>query len=125
MAIFQCTGLYPTNGPDVNKFILEDCKANILVVEDCKKLKAIEPFRNQLPHLKCIIVYDDKVPDGYEGVYSWKEVMRMGEESPNNSPVFDRQANMAINQCAILIYTSGTTGNPKGNYRKVSFSGKY
>ena len=34
---------------------MEDCRANILVVEDMKLAKAIEPYRNQLPHLKKII----------------------------------------------------------------------
>lgn len=34
-----CAGLYPTNNAETNKFILEDCMANILVVEDEKNGK--------------------------------------------------------------------------------------
>jgi long-chain-fatty-acid--CoA ligase ACSBG len=109
-----CAGLYPTNIAETNKFILEDCMANILVVEDEKMAKAIEPYRNQLPHLKCIIVYDGKVPENSNDVISWQDVMRLGKEDNDDGPMLERQKNMSINQCCILVYTSGTTGNPKG-----------
>ena len=113
--IFQCAGLYPTNNADTNKFILEDCMANILVVEDEKMAKAIEPYRNQLPHLKCIIVYDGKISENSNDVISWQDVMRIGKENRDETEMLRRQRNMAINECCILVYTSGTTGNPKGN----------
>ena len=112
--IFQCAGLYPTNNAETNKFILEDCKANILVVEDMKMARAIEPYRNQLPHLKCIIVYDDQVTSNSNDIISWRQVMEMGKEDRDESEMLARQRRMAINQCCILVYTSGTTGNPKG-----------
>ena len=112
--IFQCAGLYPTNNAETNKFILEDCMANILVVEDEKMAKAIEPYRNQLPHLKYIIVYDGKVSENSNDVISWQDVMRIGKENRDETEMLRRQRNMAINECCILVYTSGTTGNPKG-----------
>lgn len=90
--------------------------ANILVVEDEKMAKAIEPYRNQLPHLKCIIVYDGKVPENSNDVISWQDVMRLGKEDNDDGPMLERQKNMSINQCCILVYTSGTTGNPKGTF---------
>jgi len=109
-----CAGLYPTNNAETNKFILEDCMANILVVEDEKMAKAIEPYRNQLPNLKCIIVYDGKVPENSNDIISWQDLMRIGKEDTNDDAVLERQRRMAVNECAILVYTSGTTGNPKG-----------
>jgi len=109
-----CAGLYPTNNGETNKFILEDCMANILVVEDEKMAKSIEPYRNQLPHLKCIVVYDGKVSENSNDIISWQDLMRLGKEDKNDGPLLERQRNMAINQCAVLVYTSGTTGNPKG-----------
>eukprot|EP00094_Tigriopus_californicus_P014333 TCALIF_13898-PA protein Name:"Similar to ACSBG1 Long-chain-fatty-acid--CoA ligase ACSBG1 (Homo sapiens)" AED:0.09 eAED:0.09 QI:0/1/0.4/1/0.75/0.8/5/0/430 len=39
--------------------------------------------------------------------------MKLGEDE-DNSEMFNRLGQMAINQCAVLIYTSGTTGKPKG-----------
>ena len=88
--------------------------ANILVVEDEKMAKAIEPYRNQLPNLKCIIVYDGKVPENSNDIISWQDLMRIGKEDTNDDAVLERQRRMAVNECAILVYTSGTTGNPKG-----------
>ena len=93
---------------------MEDCRANILVVEDMKLAKAIEPYRNQLPHLKKIIVYDDKVPANSSDIMSWHDFMKLGQDK-NDDAMIERQKNMAINECCILVYTSGTTGNPKGS----------
>ena len=81
-----------------------------------KMAEAIEPYRDQLPHLKCIIVYDDQVPDNSNDVISWEDVMKLGTEWVFESAVVERQKRMAINQCCLLVYTSGTTGNPKGNF---------
>jgi long-chain-fatty-acid--CoA ligase ACSBG len=108
--------LYGTNNAEANKFILEDCKANILVVEEERTVNAILPYWDDLPHLKKIIIWGDKVS---ETVYSkdvlrWENVMQLGMEE-NNVSVLERQKDMAINQCCVLIYTSGTTGNPKGS----------
>ena len=75
-----------------------------------------------LPHLKCIIVYDDDVNVNSNDIISWKEVMELGKEDNDESEVLARQRRMAINQCCILVYTSGTTGNPKGkkgNNRRI------
>ena len=117
----QACGLYPTNNAETNKFIIEDCKANILVLEDEKMLRAIEPYFNQLPHLRTIIIYDGKVPENAgDNVLSWKDVMKLGSEDTGAErqrvieQLNERQRNMAINQCCALVYTSGTTGNPKG-----------
>ena len=114
--IIQAAGLYPTNKADTNRFILEDSRANILVVEEEKTVKDILPHWKDLPHLKKIIIWGDKVSDDLysKDVLRWEDVMKLGQEM-NNFPVLERQKNMAINQCCILIYTSGTTGNPKGN----------
>ena len=115
-SFIQAAGLYPTNKADTNRFILEDSRANILVAEEEKTAKDILPYWNNLPHLKKIIIWGDKVSDDLytKDVLRWEDVMKLGQEM-NNFPVLERQKNMAINQCCILIYTSGTTGNPKGN----------
>jgi hypothetical protein len=53
--ILQAVGLYPTNGDSVNKFILEDCCANILVVEEEKGVKKILAMKNDLQNLRKIV----------------------------------------------------------------------
>ena len=64
------TGIYPTNGPEACKYILEHSKSNILVVEDQKQLDKVWSFRNELPDLKAIVQYSG-VPST-PGVISWK-----------------------------------------------------
>ena len=46
-----CCGLYPTNSADMNAYIMNDSKANILVVEDDATLKKMlpVPFRTISP----------------------------------------------------------------------------
>ena len=91
--------------------------ANIIVVETEEMAKSIEPYKKQLPNLKYIIVYDEKVTEISNDIISWQDVMRLGKEDKDETQVLERQRNMAINQCCVLIYTSGTTGNPKGKTR--------
>lgn len=61
-------GLYTTNGPETNRFILQDSKANILVVDNDFSLHQVLPFRNQLPDLRKIIVMEGPVDKIHENV---------------------------------------------------------
>eukprot|EP00092_Neocalanus_flemingeri_P023238 GFUD01025198.1.p1 GENE.GFUD01025198.1~~GFUD01025198.1.p1 ORF type:complete len:664 (+),score=168.76 GFUD01025198.1:121-2112(+) len=104
-------GIYPTNGTEACKYILEHSKCSILVVEDQKQLDKIWSIRNELPHLKKIVQYSG-VPSNDE-VISWKELMILGK-TLSDDDLEGRLRRIAVNQCCTLVYTSGTTGNPKG-----------
>ena len=95
----------------VCKYIAENSRANIMVVEDEAQADKILAFKSELPHLKAIVQYLGG-PGRREGVLSWEEVLEMGAEMEEDE-LEDRLKNMAINQCCSLIYTSGTTGMPK------------
>merc|ERR1711902_446358 len=45
-------GIYPTNGPEACKYILEQSSCSILVVEDGRQLDKVWALRDQLPNLK-------------------------------------------------------------------------
>ena len=90
---------------------MENCNANILVVEDHKQLEKFLPFLDALPDLKAVVQYTG-VPEA-EGVISWADLIKMGEAEPDDE-LDKRLGEMAINQCCHLVYTSGTTGLPKG-----------
>lgn len=107
----KATGLYPTNSADANKFIINDCECNILVVEDEKSLEKMWSVRNELSSVKKIVIYDGKKT--HDEVMTWDELMELGK-SQSDDALKERLANIAINQCCTLVYTSGTTGNPKG-----------
>ena len=132
-----CCGLYPTNSADINAYIMNDSKAEILVVEDDATLRKMLPVEfassfhqspiicisetllfqiiDKIPTLKKIIQYRGE--PSHFGVLSWREVVSLGssnQRSELDSRLRQRQTEMAVNQCCCLVYTSGTTGTPKG-----------
>ena len=88
--------------------------ANILVVENEEMAMSVEPYRDHLPNLKHIVVYDGLVAENSHNIISWQQLMKIGREDTSNDAVLKRQSKMSINECCVLVYTSGTTGNPKG-----------
>ena len=50
---FSC-GLYPTNSPEMNKFIMNDAEANILVVEDDATLQKVLSVRDRVDHWQAL-----------------------------------------------------------------------
>jgi len=105
------SGIYPTNGPEACKYILEQSNCSILVVEDGRQLDKVWALRDQLPHLKKVVQYSG-VPT-HPGVLSWADLMSRGKEQ-EEEVLMARLRRIAINQCSTLVFTSGTTGNPKG-----------
>ena len=78
-------GLYPTNSAEANKFIINDCECNILVVEDVKTLQKLWSIRNEFSNLKKIIVYNETPDkDQYPDVLSWQELMDIGKRQREN-----------------------------------------
>ena len=104
------TGIYPTNGPEACKYILEHSRCSILVVEDQKQLDKVWSFRNDLPNLKKIVQYSG-VPS-HPSVISWKDLQNQGKTLEEDS-LETRLRGIAINKCCTSVYTSRTTGNPK------------
>uniref|UniRef100_A0A670JZA9 Long-chain-fatty-acid--CoA ligase ACSBG1 n=1 Tax=Podarcis muralis TaxID=64176 RepID=A0A670JZA9_PODMU len=107
------TGIYTTSSPEVCHYIAQDCRANIIVVENQKQLDKITQIQNCLPHLKAIVMYRGPLAEKHPNVYTMDEFMELGNE------VQDGELDALIesqkpNQCCVLIYTSGTTGKPKG-----------
>ena len=105
------TGIYPTNSKDACKYIIKDCDANIVVVEDETQLTKFLSIKEECPELKAIVQYTGT--PGHEGVLSWADLLKMGE-SESDEELDQRLKQISINQCCHLVYTSGTTGPPKG-----------
>lgn len=106
-------GIYTTNSPEACQYVADNCKANIIVVENQKQLQKILQIEDKLPHLKAIVQYKDALKEKRPNLYSWAEFMELGRDEPD-APLDAIISNQKPNQCCTLIYTSGTTGQPKG-----------
>jgi long-chain-fatty-acid--CoA ligase ACSBG len=113
-------GIYTTNEPPACKYIVDHCKARVIVVEGQKQLDKILAIRGSLPKLAAIVVYggdfdksaNDGVGAGQAKVYSWNDFMALGA-GVAEADLDARVADQKPGHCCTLIYTSGTTGNPK------------
>ncbi len=84
-----------------------------MVNEVCPELKTSRPGQvnsESLPFLKTVIlIRGEKQP----GMYTWGEVMKMGEEMPDGV-LCGLQCSLDFDDPINIQYTSGTTGFPKG-----------
>lgn len=65
--------------PEMCKFIVNDCHANIVVVEDEKQLAKFEQVKQDLTDLKMIIQYGGQVDGQKEGLMSWQQLLEVGK----------------------------------------------
>ncbi|XP_066523388.1 long-chain-fatty-acid--CoA ligase ACSBG1 isoform X2 [Hoplias malabaricus] len=107
------TGIYTTNSPEACLYVANDSRANIIVVENQKQLDKILQIKDDLPHLKAIVLYSGSLQTKLPNLYSWEEFMGLGVDIPDKT-LDDVISSQKANQCCVLIYTSGTTGKPKG-----------
>ena len=111
-------GLYTTNNEGQCKYIMNDCKGRILVVENGKILDKFLKISKELKYLSVIIVYDDdSAVQQYGGdinIITWDELIHNYGKGNDNYEIFRRQSTIKAGHCCTLIYTSGTTGPPKG-----------
>ena len=81
--------------------------------EVCPEAKNSNPGQihsEKLPFLRtAVLIRGEKKP----GMWSWEEVLRMGEQVPDEI-LEDREASLDFDDPINIQYTSGTTGFPKG-----------
>jgi long-chain acyl-CoA synthetase len=97
------------------EYILANSEARAIVVSTADLLSRILAVKDNLPHLRYIVLMDDHESPGLS-VMGWRELMKTGARLLINDPdAFERLARAAReNDLASIIYTSGTTGPPKG-----------
>ncbi|XP_046857270.1 long-chain-fatty-acid--CoA ligase ACSBG2-like [Xenia sp. Carnegie-2017] len=121
------TGVYTTNSPEACKYVLENSRTRIAVVENKIQLDKILKIWDQLPDLKAVIQYLGEVEDkSNPNVYTWEDFMKLGEAC-DDTELDARITALKPNECCTLVYTSGTTGTPKGvmlSHDNLVFSGR-
>ncbi|XP_076178092.1 acyl-CoA synthetase bubblegum family member 1 isoform X2 [Ptiloglossa arizonensis] len=103
-------GVYTTNTAEACQYCANNSRANIIVVDDTKQLEKILQIKDNLPHLKAIIIYDGTSEE--KDVLCWNDVLKIGEKESDDK-LNDVIKQIAVNECCTLVYTSGTVGNPK------------
>ncbi|KAK7025485.1 catalytic activity protein [Halocaridina rubra] len=104
-------GVYTTNSPEACRYLADNCRAQIILVDDVECLNKFLAVKRFLPEVKAIVQWLG-VP-GAPGILSWAELMAIGLAEKDDA-LNERLSLQAVNQCCTLIYTSGTTGPPKG-----------
>lgn len=106
-------GIYTTSSPAEVQYITAHTEAPVLLVEDHAQWKKVLEVRDQLPHLKKVVLMSGAAPVDDELVLTWEEFLEVGRPLPEGR-VDERIAALEPEDLATLIYTSGTTGPPKG-----------
>ena len=101
--------IYPTISEADYKIILNNCEAEICILEGVTVMNKIESIWPETPSLKKIYTFINR--DKYPFL---ENLIELGKEHPHAEEIERRKAAADENDCATIIYTSGTTGIPKG-----------
>jgi long-subunit acyl-CoA synthetase (AMP-forming) len=104
------TEIYTTCTPEQCQYVAHHCEAAVIVVENAAHLEKILSVRDQLPHLRAIVMMEGESAE--PGVHGWQELLEMGAGIAE-AEIEARIDAQRPEDPATLIYTSGTTGPPK------------
>ena len=103
--------IYPTIGDEQFEYILKHSDSKIVFVANKILYKKIKTIADKIDSITDIYTFDD-----VDNAPSWKEMVKLGEETLEKN--FDKiekiKQSINENDLANIIYTSGTTGDAKG-----------
>jgi long-chain acyl-CoA synthetase len=124
-------GVYSTNAWPQVEYVVKDSESKFLFVENEEQLDKWLSFRDNVPHLEKVIVWDLEGLRGFTDpmVMTYQELLEAGRRVMEGNPdiIENRMNEVALDDLSVLIYTSGTTGPPKGamlTHRNVIWMGE-
>lgn len=107
--------IYPTLMSPQVSYILNDCGASILVVENETRLSQIQSALEASTEVKNVILIESSVSVPV-GVMTLAQLESLGATTLTKQPELSKSfgAETTAGDLATIIYTSGTTGEPKG-----------
>ncbi len=103
--------IYASNTPEDVAYILNHSEAKVVFVENETQFKKLQ--KQDLPHLKKIILFEGTAQNGALTLESLKELGKL-EEAKTPALFESRLLGSEPKDLVTLCYTSGTTGVPKG-----------
>lgn len=107
--------IYPSSTAEQASFILKNCGASAIFIDNEATYSKIKTISDGLPELKHIIFFtapSSPVQNDHR-VLSLEELMAKGNQ--NGEKIYQENLlNSKQNEIASIVYTSGTTGHPKG-----------
>jgi len=111
-------GVYSTNAWPQVEYVIGNSDSKFFFVENEEQLDKWFQFRDNVPHLKKVIVWDLEGLRHFEDemVMTYDELLEMGRSvlDEDSVPFESRMEQVSPEDVSMLIYTSGTTGPPKG-----------
>ena len=125
------TGVYATNAWQQVQYVVENSEAKIFFVENEEQLDKWLHFKDQVPKLKKVVVWDTEGLRHFKDpiVMTFEELVESGSKLAAEHPEMfaERIAQIEPDDLSALIYTSGTTGPPKGamlTHRNCTWMGR-
>jgi long-chain acyl-CoA synthetase len=111
----ECVAIYQSNLPHECEYIINDCGAVMVFVENSEQLEKLLKVKDKLQAVRKVVVLDDKAEAG-DWTIKYSEVVKLGEGklAEAEATIKERTHLVTPEDVLTIIYTSGTTGMPKG-----------
>ncbi len=110
-------GIYPTDSPGKIRYVVNDCRARVIFVENQAQYDKVASIWGECSTLELIVHFEPLATTaGSPTTVSFDELVASGDLQLRKDPGGWLRLNRDVepDDLALLIYTSGTTGDPKG-----------